>query len=84
MGCLVCVICNFSSFHANLNLYFFLYMVYTILGPVAQLVTSLTADTRIARLIPAWSHTFMEIDHEISSSVILLLPIQEGLLSGTS
>ena len=34
--------------------------------------------------MPAWSHTFVEIDHEIISMVILLLPlIQEGLLSVT-
>ena len=36
-------------------------------------------------LIPAWPHTFMEIDREIFSMVILLLPlIQEGPLSVTS
>ena len=49
-----------------------------LLGPVAQSVTclatdaSLTADPGVASLIPAWSHTFMEIDHEIISTVILL------------
>ena len=33
----------------------------------------------------AWSHTLVEIDHEIISMVILLLPlIQEGLLSAVS
>ena len=54
-------------------------------GPVAQLVTSLTADPGVASSIPTRSHTFMEIDHEITSTVILLLPlIQEGLLSVTS
>ena len=31
---------------------------------------------------PAWSHTFMEIDHEIFSTIFLLLPlIQEGRFS---
>ena len=45
---------------------------------LAQLVTclatdaSLTADPGVASLIPAWSHTFVEIDHEIISTVILL------------
>ena len=36
-------------------------------GRVAQLVThaNLTADPGVASSIPAWSHTFVEIDHEI-------------------
>ena len=43
-----------------------------------------TADPGIVSLIPARSHTFVEIDHQIISTVILLLPlIQEGLLSVT-
>ena len=33
---------------------------------------SLTADPRVASLIPARSHTFVEIDNEIISTVILL------------
>ena len=33
---------------------------------------SQTADPGVASLIPVWSHTFMEIDHEIISTVILL------------
>ena len=33
---------------------------------------SLTADSGIANAIPARSHTFVEIDHEIISTVILL------------
>ena len=47
-------------------------------GHVAQSVTclatdaSLTADPGVASLIPAWSHTFVEIDHEIISTIILL------------
>ena len=54
-------------------------------GPVAQLVESRIADPAITRLIPMRSHTFMEIDHEIISMVILLLLlIQEGLLLVTS
>ena len=45
---------------------------------VAQSVTclatnaSLTADPEVASSIPARSHTFEEIDHEIISTVILL------------
>ena len=34
--------------------------------------TSLTADPGVASSIPARSHTFLEIDHEIISTVILL------------
>ena len=47
-------------------------------GSVAQSVTclatdaSLTADPGIASSIPAGSHAFLEIDHEIISTVILL------------
>ena len=43
-----------------------------------------TADPGVVSLIPTQSHTFIEIDHEIISTVILLLLlIQEGLLSVT-
>ena len=51
---------------------------YLLPGRVAQSVTclatdaSLTADPGMASLIPAWSHTFVEIDYEIISMVILL------------
>ena len=47
-------------------------------GRVAQSVTCLatdaclTADPWVASSIPARSHTFVEIDHEIISTVILL------------
>ena len=47
-------------------------------GCVAQSVTclatdaSLTADAGATSSILAWSHTFVEIDHEIISTVILL------------
>ena len=63
-------------------------------GRVAQSVTclvtdaKLTADPGVASSIPARSHTFVEIDHEIISTVILLPSaeslIHEGLLSVTS
>ena len=46
-------------------------------GRVAQLVTCLatdvclTADPGVAGSIPAWSHTFLEIDHKIVSTILL-------------
>ena len=61
--------------------------VATIQGRVAQSIkylatdASLTADPRVASSIPAWSHTFMEIDHEIISTVILL-PSTESFKKG--
>ena len=51
-------------------------------GPRSHLVVCPTA---VASSIPARSHTFMEIDHEIISKVIFLLPlIQEGLFNVVS
>ena len=50
-------------------------------GRVAQSVTCLatdaclTADPGVVSSIPARSYTFVEIDHEIISMVILLLPL---------
>ena len=50
-------------------------------GRVAQSVTCLatdaclTADPGVASSVPARYHTFVEIDHEIISTVILLLPL---------
>ena len=41
-------------------------------GRVAQSVTCLAADPGVESSIPARSHTFVEIDHEIISTVILL------------
>ena len=56
-----------------------------LLGCIAQSVASLTAGPGVASSIRAWSNTFMEIDREIISMVILLLTlIQEGFLSVTS
>ena len=49
-------------------------------GRVAQSVTclttdaSLTADPGVVSSIPARSHTFVEFDHEIISTALLLLP----------
>ena len=42
---------------------------------------SLTANPEVASLIPALSHTFVEIDHEIISMVILL-PFPESFKKG--
>ena len=42
---------------------------------------SLTADPWVASSIPARSHTFVEIDHEIISTVILL-PSAESFKKG--
>ena len=42
---------------------------------------SLTADPGVASLIPALSHTLVEIDHEIISTVILL-PSTESFKKG--
>ena len=56
-------------------------------GRVAQSVTclatdaSLTADSGVASSIPARSHTFLEIDHDIISTVILL-PSAESFKKG--
>ena len=47
-------------------------MIIWVLGGIAQLVTCLTADQGVANLIPARSHTFVEIDHEIIPKAILL------------
>ena len=56
-------------------------------GPVAQSVTclttnaSLTADPGVASSIPTRSHTFVEIDHEIISTVVPL-PSAESFKNG--
>ena len=42
---------------------------------------SLTADLWVASSIPAWSHTSLQIDHEIISSIILL-PSAESFKNG--
>ena len=56
-------------------------------GRVAQSVmcletyVSLTAYPEVVRSIPAQSHTFVEIDHEIISTIILL-PYAESFKKG--
>ena len=65
------------SFVSQLNRWF--------TGPIVQSVAGLTADPGVASLFPTHSHTFEETDHEIISTfILLLLLIQEGLLSVTS
>ena len=41
-------------------------------GNVSATDASLTADPGVASSIRAWSHTFVEIDHEMISTAILL------------
>ena len=43
-----------------------------ILGCVAKMVTCLTADPGVASSMLARSHTFVEVDHEMISTAILL------------
>ena len=65
----------------------FIFCNYTTSINVAQSVTclatdaSLTADPGVASSIPARSHTFVEIDNEIISTVILL-PSAESFKKG--
>ena len=48
-------------------------------------IVSQAADSGVTSSILAWSHTFVEIDHEIISTDIIPLPLnQGGLLSVTS
>ena len=62
-------------------------LVKCIPGCIAQLVTclatdaSLTVDPGVASWIPVRPHTFMEIDHEIISTIILL-PSAESFKKG--
>ena len=46
-----------------------------------KIYASLTADPGVASLVPARSNTFVEIDHEIISTVILL-PSAESFKKG--
>ena len=72
---------------AQFNFKFTIYMGESFPGRVAQSVTclvtgaKLTADPGVASSIPARSHTFVEIDHEIISTVILL-PSAESFMKG--
>ena len=63
------------------------FIYFKLLGRLAQSVmclatdASLTADPGVASLIPVWSHTFVEIDNEIISTVVLL-PSAESFKKG--
>ena len=65
----------------NLNIYYII-SVASIAQPETCLTTDtcLAADPGVASLIPAQSHTFVEIDHEIIDMAIQPL-IQKGYLS---
>ena len=77
IGVTVSLFCNsFPANHDNCYLLTYL-LIHFGPGRVAQSVTCLatdaclTADPGVASSIPARSHTFVEIDHEIISTVIL-------------
>ena len=81
-----------GHFYLLLITYYLLLITYHLLliispGRVAQSVTclatdaSLTADPGVASSISAWFHTFVEIDHGIISTVILL-PSAESFKKG--
>ena len=54
-------------------------------GPRSAFSNKSDSNTGVVSLIRAWSHTLVEIDHEILSTLILFLPlIQEGLVLVTS
>ena len=66
----------------NLILLYAYYTEQPMLGPVGQSVASLIADPGVISSILSRHHTFLKIDHEIFSAVILLLLlIQKELLS---
>ena len=55
-------------------------LIHVLPGPKGQSVVSLIVDPEAMSLILAWSHTFIEFDGEIFSTINLLLPpTQEGL-----
>ena len=78
-----------SKFPALENLLIFTLLMYILIylhfqsKPLTCLATDakLTADPGVASSIPARSHTFVEIDHEIISTVILL-PSAESFMKG--
>ena len=73
--------------HPQTNNVFFFLLTIDLPGRVAQSVTCLatdaclTADPGVASSIPARSHTFVEIDHEIISTDILL-PLADSFKKG--
>ena len=75
-------LCTYGLFHLVWD-----YLLGMVPGRVAQSVTclvtdaKLTADPGVASSIQAQSHTFVEIDHEMISMVILL-PSAESFIKG--
>ena len=69
--------------HMTPNFLFFVWRKLAVILSLTCLATdaSLTADPVVESLIPARSHTFVEIDHEIISMVILL-PSTESFNKG--
>ena len=65
---------NFIHFFSNFRSWAFFRMPGRVVQSVTCLATDacLTADLGVASSIPVRSHTFVEIDHEIISTVILL------------
>ena len=65
----------------------FYYRTIVLVNRVAQSVTCLitdaclTVDPGVASSIPAWSHTFMEIDRE-KHSMVILLPSADSFKKG--
>ena len=86
-----CLLASDLGYKLDTSLHFCNFYTIHIPGRVAQSVTclarglatdaSLTADPGVASSIPARSHTFVEIDHEIISTVILL-PSAESFQKG--
>ena len=85
------IMCHFISVSKTQSqdngMHFFLIKTCDLPGRVAQSVTclvtdaKLTADPGVASSIPARSHTFVEIGHEIISTVILP-PSAESFMKG--
>ena len=83
---------KYAFVHAKLFL-LFMFIIFLIVkllpGRVAQSVTCLatdvclTADSGVASSIPVRSHTFVEFDHEMISTVILL-PSPDSFKKGCS
>ena len=77
----MCLIMRKSVFMVSYQVKLKLAYLASVTGRVAQSVTCLatdaclTADPGVASSISARYHTFVEIDHEIISTVILLLPL---------
>ena len=82
----ICISCVFNDFkYITISLYeVIVYKPAHVAQSVTCLATdaSLTADPGVASSIPARSHTFVEIDHFIISTVILL-PSSESFKKGS-